>query len=249
MKNIILLFLTITLTCCKQNENKEKTILSFVDYCDKTDEAFLKSKSTPKKNQILFMNYHLNMTEAEFDSVTKKNIKEGIMKIYKDTLYLNLEKGCNFKITNSIVDNKLKIMHLTYSWKFNRNSSFYNPKTYYEFYNKILQEKYGSPICSYEDIDNEKFNSLSLSKSNGASWIKDGIKITLDEFNTLDSSISNHSGELIQTYIIYQELSDWRRRHRALKLSEKKETARQNIERRKLEKENLRKDSIYNSNF
>ena len=122
MKNIILLFLIITLTCCKQNENKEKTLLSFVDYCDKTDEALLKSKSTPKKNQILFMNYHLNMTKAKFDSVTKKNIKEGIMKIYKDTLYLTLEKGCDFKITHTLENDKLKIIHLVYRWKFNRNS-------------------------------------------------------------------------------------------------------------------------------
>ena len=81
MKNIILFFLIITLTCCKQNENEKKTLASFVDYYDEITEITLKSKSTPKKNQILFMNYHLNMTEAEFDSVTKKNIKQGIMKI------------------------------------------------------------------------------------------------------------------------------------------------------------------------
>ncbi|RTZ09276.1 hypothetical protein [Flavobacterium sp. GSP6] len=264
MKNTILFFLIITLTCCKQNENEKKTLASFVDYYDEITEITLKSKSTPKKNQILFMNYHLNMTEAEFDSVTKKNIKEGIMKIYKDNLYLNLEKGCKFKITHVVENNQLKIMHLQYVLEFNKNSNLYNPKYYYEVYYKILQGRYGSPICEYEDKE-EQFNSV---KDHGATWIKDGIVIELTESNNLYKLVHSgqvsvpcnvlcdHSNEFIQTTIHYQELSDQQKRIKDGKLADKRENVRQkkeatrrNIERMELEKEKLKKDSIYNSNF
>lgn len=266
MKNIILFFLIITLTCCKQNENKEeeKLLPSFGDYYDQITEITLKSKSTPKKNQILFMNYHLNMTEAEFDSVTKKNIKEDIMKIYNDTLYLNLEKGCKFKITHLVENNQLKIITLENTWEFNKNSNLYNPKYYYEVYYKILQGRYGSPICEYED-KNEQFNSVT---DHGATWIKDGIVIELRESNNLYKLVHsgevrvpcnvlcNHSDEFIHTTIHYQELADLQKRTKDIQLEDKRENERQrkeakrrNIERRELEKENLRNDSIYNSNF
>lgn len=267
MKNTILFFLIITLTCCKQNENKEeeeKPLVSFVDYYDEITEIILKGKSTPKKNQILFMNYHLNMTESEFDSVTKKNIKEGIMKIYKDTLYLNLEKGCKFKITHGVENNQLKIINLQYILEFNKNSNLYNPQYYYEVYYKILQGRYGRPICEYEDKD-KTFNSVT---DHGATWIKDGIVIELTESNNLYklvhsgevsvpcNMLCDHSEEFIQTTIHYQELADRQKRIKDGQLADKRENERQkkeakrrNIERRELEKKNLRKDSIYNSNF
>jgi hypothetical protein len=268
MKNTILFFLIITLTCCKQSqiEEEEKLLDNSGDYYAQITEITLKSKSTPKKNQILFMNYYLNMTEAEFDSVTKKNIKEGIMKIYKDTLYLNLEKGCKFKITHYIENNQLKVINLENTWKFNKNSSFYNPQYYYKVYYKILKGRSGKPICEYDDKD-EQFSGLM---SHGASWIKDGMVIALRESNSLHKAVNihssevsvpcnvlcDHSDEFIITTINYRELAYDQKRTKEIQLEDKRETERQrkeairqNIERRELEKENLRKDSIYNSNF
>ena len=266
MKNTILFFLIITLTCCKQSqiEEEEKLLDNFGDYYAQITEITLKSKSTPKKNQILFMNYHLNMTEAEFDSVTKKNIKEGKMKIYKDTLYLNLEKGCKFKITHFIENNQLKIIALDNTWEFNKNSNLYNPKYYYEVYYKILKGRYGRPICEYE-VKEKQFNSVT---EHGATWIKDGIVIKLRESNNLYKLVHSgevsvpcnllcdHSDEFIYTTIDYRDLSNQQKAIKDGQIADKreterqrKETIRQNIERRELEKENLRKDSIYNSNF
>lgn len=266
VKNTILFFLIITLTCCKQSqiEEEEKLLDSFSDYYDQITEITLKSKSTPRRNQILFMNYHLNMTEAEFDSVTKKNIKEGIMKIYKDTLYLNLEKGCKFKITHFVENNELKMINLQYVLEFNKNPNLYNPKYYYEVYYKILQGRYGKPICEFEEKE-KTFNSVAWQ---GATWIKDGIVIELSESNNLYklvhsgevsvpcNMLCNHSEEYIQTTIHYQELADRQKRIKDGQIADKRETERQrkeairqNIERRELEKENLRNDSIYNSNF
>ena len=264
MKNTILFFLIITLTCCKQSQIEEKLLVSFGDYYDEITEITLKSKSIPKKNQILFMNYHLNMTEAEFDSVTKKNIKEGIMKIYKDTLYLNLEKGCKFKITHFRENNQLKIIALDNTWEFSKNSNLYNPKYYYEVYYKILKGRYGRPICEYE-VKEKQFNSVT---EHGATWIKDGIVIELRESNNLYKLVHSgevsvpcnllcdHSNEFIQTTIHYQELSDQQKRIKDGKLADKRENVRQkkeatrrNIERMELEKEKLKKDSIFNSNF
>jgi hypothetical protein len=264
MKNTILFFLIITLTSCKQSQIEEKLLVSFGDYYDAITEITLKSKSTPKKNQILFMNYQLNMTEAEFDSVTKKNIKEGIIKIYKDTLYLNLEKGCKFKITRFIENNQLKIIALDNTWEFNKNSNLYNPKYYYEVYYKILKGRYGRPICEYE-VKEKQFNSVT---EHGATWIKDGIVIKLRESNNLYKLVHSgevsvpcnllcdHSDEFIYTTIDYRDLSNQQKSIKDGQIADKRETERQrkeairqNIERRELEKENLRKDSIYNSNF
>ncbi|WP_016988906.1 hypothetical protein [Flavobacterium sp. ACAM 123] len=264
MKNTILFFLIITLACCKQNENENEKLASFVDYYDEITEITLNSKSTPKKNQILFMNYHLNMTEAEFDSVTRKNIRESKMKINKDTLYLTLEKGCDFKITHVMENNQLKIIHLRHVLKFNKNSNSYDPKYYYEAYYKILQGRYGRPMCEYEDKE-EQFNSVT---DHGATWIKDGIVIELTESNNLNklvhsgkvsvpcNMLCDHSQEFIQTMIVYHELSDLQKRIKDGKLEDKrenerlkKEVTRQNTERRELNKENSKKDSIYNSNF
>ena len=186
------------------------------------------------------------------------------MKLSKDTLYLNLEKGCNFKITHRLENNQLKIIHLQNVLEFNKNPNSYNPKYYYGFYFKILQGRYGQPIGEYEDKD-EQFKNIT---SQGATWIKDGILIELEEHNNLYQLVHSgeakvpcnilcdHSEEFIQTTIFYQELSDQQKRikdnnHTDKMESErqKKEAAKRNIELKKLKKEKLKKDSIFNSNF
>jgi hypothetical protein len=119
-------------------------------------------------------------------------------------------------------------------------------------------------MCEYEDKE-EEFNSVT---DQGATWIKDGIVIGLTESNNLYklvhsgivsvpcNMLCDHSQEFIQTMIVYQELSDRQKRIKDVKLEDKrenerlkKEVTRQNTERRELNKENSKKDSIYNSNF
>lgn len=251
MKNTILLFLIITLTSCNHNEKKDENEapLTFDDYCTKSDETVLESKSIPKKDQKLFLNYHLNMSQNQVDSVTRKNIIARTLKTYNDTLYLNLKKGCNFIINSTLEDNRLKIINLTYVWEYKKNSGYYTPKTYYNYYFKILCEKYGNPISMYEDINDGKNNTLGIKDDKGAFWIKDGIVITFTEYNNWGANILDNDDKFVETMITYQELADRKKRILDGRHAEILEKQQIQIQKKKTQKENLKQDSVFRSNF
>lgn len=240
MKIILLLLITI-LIGCKQNENiNEENPLSYDAYSIQMAKAIFEDKSVPKKDQKLFMNYQLDMTESSFNNASKTNIQQNLAKIINDTLYLNLEKTCNFTIKSNFKTNKLKAIYLNHCWKYNTKSDSYNPRTFYKKYYDILQSKYGKPICNFVDTSD-------VTDTRGALWIKDGIAIHLDEWISISSN--TNIKELISTSINYIEVKSQQKWIKDLELEEKEEKIKLKMERNRIKVDNLKKDSITRSKF
>lgn len=240
MKIILLLLITV-LIGCKQNENiNEENPLSYDSYRTKMAKAIFGNKSIPKKDQKLFMNYQLNMTKSAFNNATKTNIQQNLAKIINDTVYLDLEKTCNFTIKGNFKNNQLKAIYLNHFWKYSTKSNSYNHSPFYKKYYDILQSKYGKPICNFVDTSD-------VTDTRGALWIKDGIAIHLDEWISISSN--TNIKELISTSINYIEVKSQQKWIKDLELEEKEEKMKLEMERNRIKVDNLKKDSIARSKF
>jgi hypothetical protein len=251
MKKITLSILLVIIISCKHGEKIERK-MSYVEYSDDKEQKILESKSKSKKNQKLFMDYYIDMNENDFKNITNNYIHEGKMKYYKDTLYLNLEKGCNFNIIESIKNDKLDGIYLIHNWELKDNNPYKKNKTYYAEYYSLLSEKYGKPISQFEEVEIDAFTNKVQNENYGALWINEGLVIELREVRHADiynSEIIIDVGDFSQTWIYYDTVESRQNSIKNYNNLRKKEKNENRIKDSLNQIKIVTKDSIYKNNF
>lgn len=185
-KLLVIAAVIISLLGCKQEEKEKERTLS--DFFDEQEEIVLKSQTSNNKTRLL-LDYFVDMTRKQFDSVTKISISKNLVRIKNDTVYNlivpNVEDHNSidyFDLVPVFRNDSLKAIHSYITLGY---YSYGSENTHFKEYSSMLTTKYGggksiyiSDHKPYESVNNEIH---MRSEDRFQFWIKDNLFVQLDE--------------------------------------------------------------------